>query len=150
MSPDQWPTWRDVRLRALEDAPEAFGASLADWSGAGDTAERWRGRLDDVAANFVAYLDDQPVGQVSGAQWDDGDQVDLISMWVAPEARGLGVGDALVEAVARWGTEVGARSVALMVKVDNDPAIGLYKRHGYRRTDTPEQEGEIEMVKYLR
>ncbi|TMZ38024.1 GNAT family N-acetyltransferase, partial [Klebsiella pneumoniae] len=61
LSPDEWPIWRAARLAALADAPEAFGASLADWQVAGDREERWRARLA-VAGSYhvVALLDGVP------------------------------------------------------------------------------------------
>ncbi len=149
LTPDQWPVWRRVRLRALEDAPAAFGASLADWTGSGDAEERWRGRLTDVDANYVAYVDGEPSGQVSGARTVQPDRVELISMWVAPEARGLGISSALIDAVEGWAIELGAESLALSVKLDNAPAISLYRRHGFERTVTPVADGEFEMVKRL-
>ncbi|MGI9623320.1 MAG: GNAT family N-acetyltransferase [Acidimicrobiales bacterium] len=150
LTTDQWPVWRDVRLRALEEDPAAFGSTLADWSGSGDSKERWSERLDNVAANFVAFLPGGPVGQVSGGRTEQSAHVELMSMWVAPEARGTGVGDALVEAVERWARELGAESVALSVKVDNRPAIRLYERKGFARASTPARDGEYEMVKSLR
>ncbi|MGW4487749.1 hypothetical protein ACWEOE_28355 [Amycolatopsis sp. NPDC004368] len=40
LTADDWREWRALRSRALTEAPEAFGASLADWQGDGDTEAR--------------------------------------------------------------------------------------------------------------
>ena len=45
LTPDDWPTWRELRLAALAEAPGAFGSRLADWQGDGDREQRWRDRL---------------------------------------------------------------------------------------------------------
>ncbi|MHB8245050.1 MAG: GNAT family N-acetyltransferase [Acidimicrobiales bacterium] len=126
---EDWRVWRDLRLRALTEAPYAFGSTLAEWSGDGDTEERWRARLSSVPLNLVASLDDQAVGMV-GAVWMDR-EVELISMWVAPQARGRGVGAALIDAVVGWAREQQAHRVTLDVREGNARAIGLYERHGF-------------------
>src|ERR1700722_14623539 len=51
--PDDWRLWRELRLAALTEAPGAFGSTLAEWSGAADTEQRWRGRLESVPLNLV-------------------------------------------------------------------------------------------------
>lgn len=127
---DDWPTWRSLRRAALADAPDAFGATLAQWTGAGDNEQRWRERLAAVAHNVVAELGGELVGMVSASAPADGD-VELLSMWVAPPARGKGVGDALVAEVRRWAQEMGARRVLLDVRSANPHAIALYERHGF-------------------
>jgi hypothetical protein len=67
LTPDDWPLWRELRLRALTESPEAFGSRLADWQVEGDREERWRGRLGIPASHdVVASLDGEPVGMVSG------------------------------------------------------------------------------------
>lgn len=129
ISSDEWPLWRDLRLRALADAPEAFGSVLADWQGTGDREERWRSRLDDVGYNAVATREEVPAGMVSGVLGDR--RVELVSMWVAPEARGRGVGDELIDAVVRWANAHDAAEVELGVKEGNTHAIALYARHGF-------------------
>jgi len=52
LDPDDWQLWRELRLAALAEAPDAFGSTLAEWSGAGDTEQRWRTRLHGVALNL--------------------------------------------------------------------------------------------------
>ena len=130
LSADAWPEWRRLRREALTESAHAFGSTLAEWSGAGDTEERWRSRLEDVAANYVADLEGVAVGMVSGTAVDDG-EVEVISMWVAPPGRGLGVGAALIEAVVENARRQGASRVALDVTAANQPAIDLYLRSGF-------------------
>jgi ribosomal protein S18 acetylase RimI-like enzyme len=146
---DEWQRWRAVRLAALEEAPEAFGSTLAAWSGAGDTEVRWRRRLEEVALNIVALDGGDPVGQVSGDLAPDG-RVHVISMWVAPRARGTGAGVALLAAVQTWAASVGAPELALAVKRSNSPAIRLYQRFGFRRSaEAHEDPTEFVMTKPL-
>ncbi len=67
-----------------------------------------------------------------GAINADEDRVtELVSMWVAPFARGHGVGDALIEAVVSWAKKQRANRVVLAVRNDNTHAISLYRRHGF-------------------
>ncbi|HVC13703.1 MAG TPA: GNAT family N-acetyltransferase [Acidimicrobiales bacterium] len=127
---DDWEDWRALRRAALAEAPGAFGSRLADWSDGGDTEERWRARLDAVAHNVLAELDGWTAGMVS-AMSPEGGAVELISMWVVPEARGRGVGDALVAHVCDWASDAGAARVVLDVRAANAPAISLYARHGF-------------------
>jgi Cys-tRNA(Pro) deacylase len=130
ITPDEWERWRELRLAALSDAPDAFGSNLAQWFDAPE--QRWRDRLGwRSAANFVAALDGQDVGMASGIESDDPGLAELISMWVAPTGRGRGVGDALLEAVRRWAAARGIPVLALDVVVTNEAARALYARHGF-------------------
>jgi ribosomal protein S18 acetylase RimI-like enzyme len=123
---DDWPLWRRLRLQALADSPAAFGSTLAEWTGAGDTEQRWRARLSNAPFNAVIRLDGAPAGMVGA--FVEGAAVELVSMWVAPFARGRGIGDAAVRAVVDWADE---REVVLSVKVENTSAIRLYRRHQF-------------------
>jgi ribosomal protein S18 acetylase RimI-like enzyme len=126
---DQWREWRALRLAALTEAPDAFGAALEDWSDAGE--DRWRQRLESVHLNLIAVLGHEAVGMVSATEVADR-QVELISMWVAPTGRGLGVGDALIRAVVGWAGAQQADRVVLAVREGNRQAILLYQRNGFR------------------
>lgn len=141
--PDDWQEVRDVRLAALRDAPYAFGSTYARESRFAEAD--WRARLDG-GARFVADLADRTVGYVgvlvaedAGGVGDAADPadpaaVDLVSMWVRPDARGAGVGTALVRAVLAWAREQGAGRVRLWVTETNVHACRLYEGLGFVRT----------------
>ncbi|MFX0577594.1 GNAT family N-acetyltransferase [Nocardia nepalensis] len=147
LRPDDWRMWRRLRQEALADAPAAFGSTLAEWSGPGDTEVRWRTRLTDVPFNVIVWWRGIPAGMV-GAYITDTDTVELVSMWVAPAARGRGVGDAAVSTVLYWAN---CREVGLSVKADNRAAIRLYRRHGFAEAGRlPDDAGERRMLRPTR
>jgi ribosomal protein S18 acetylase RimI-like enzyme len=151
LTPDDWRQWRDLRLLALEESPDAFGSRLADWQGDGDLEDRWRSRLTTVPFNVMVFDGDVSVGMASGAP--DGDEVELISMYVRPIARGLGIADLLIEAVSGWAAERGATSVWLAVRETNVYAQALYRRHGFEPAGPapaePDEPPEMLMRKQL-
>jgi ribosomal protein S18 acetylase RimI-like enzyme len=103
-----------------------------------------------VALNVVAVIDGQGLGQVSGTTTDDRSEVELISMWVTPDVRGTGIGDALVREVVQWAQARGAGRVKLAVKGGNTHAIALYQRHGFVVTDEPAAQDEQTMALALK
>jgi GNAT superfamily N-acetyltransferase len=130
LSVADWAEWRALRLAALAEAPYAFTAKLAEWQGEGDSEQRWRQRLDGGSLNLLADFGGRPAGMVSGMPAGR-DGVEVMSMWVAPFARGCGVGDALVSAVVQWAEKGGACRVVLRVVEGNRHAVNLYRRHGF-------------------
>ncbi|MEV0801461.1 GNAT family N-acetyltransferase [Kribbella sp. NPDC050281] len=131
---DDWKLWRDLRVAALTEAPYAFGSQLADWVDAPE--ERWRERLSAPGAyQVIASLDGTPVGMVGGFPGEETGTAELVSMWIAPTGRGLGVGDTLITAIAQWAAGTGARVLKLSVADGNDPAHKLYLRNGFADTD---------------
>lgn len=133
---DDWQTWRELRLAALEEAPYAFGSQLADWVDAEE--ERWRARLElPGSRNYVAVLDGTPVGMASGVRTEENGIVELISMWIAPAGRGRGIGDQLMAEVEHWARDAHADTLQLSVTDGNDKAHALYLRSGFIDTDLP-------------
>jgi len=130
-SPADWRMVRDVRLRALKDAPDAFGSTYA--REVAFTQVDWTRRLADAEnATFLARLGERTVGIVGG--WQDGAGVELVAMWVDPTARGHGVAEPLVNAVLRWAADIGEERVHLWVTDGNDSAYRLYERCGFVAT----------------
>lgn len=65
LTPDEWLQWRELRLRALAEAPYTFGARIEDWQDADEA--RWRQRLSLPGSyNLIARLNGRPVGMASG------------------------------------------------------------------------------------
>jgi GNAT superfamily N-acetyltransferase len=126
---DEWELVRDVRLAALREAPSAFGSTYA--REAPFTEEQWRGRFSSRSVTFLAEVPGggEPAG-VAGVYEEDG-QADVVSMWVRPAARGLGAGQALVEAAADWAKGRGHDTLYLWVTETNAAARGLYERCGF-------------------
>ena len=115
------PSWRDVRAMARVDA-EVIGAAL-DGRAAGRrvlVAEDGEGRRRGFI--HVSEEDDY----YGGACGHIGDIV------VAPEARGQGVGTALLAAAEDWARARGHRLITLNVFLDNAAARRVYERAGYR------------------
>ena len=139
VGPDDWMVWRLLRQRSLTEDPQAFAASVERWTGDQDREENWRSRLAEPGASFVAEHGAAPVGLVGMRPNRDDDGQQLISMWVAPSARGHGVGRALVGRVI---SEAAGRPVWLRVMDGNETAIRLYQRCGFVLDDSdPDAEG---------
>ena len=92
----------------------------------------------------------EPVGLVMGVR-DDGEPetFDVYAMWVAPEARGQGVGRRLLDELETWIRSVGGRAVRLSVTNEAEVAAGLYRSAGYepdgRRDDSRHTAGLVEI-----
>ena len=53
------------------------------------------------------------------------------ALYVAPEERGRGVGDALLAAAEAWASSRGCRTMAADARLDNDSHRALHRRRGY-------------------
>ena len=131
LAPTDWAAFREIRLAALRDAPEAFGSTAAEAQMLEE--HEWRRRLEQRTV-FMAEAANQRVGLVAGIGGDQPGEAELVSMWVAPAWRGRGVGDRLVEAVLGWAAREGFTRVRLWVAKGNTPAERLYARHGFDAT----------------
>lgn len=129
--------YRTVRLRALQDSPTSFGSTYRRESQLTD--DEWLARAERLISGrgkgFLAFHDGRYVG-IAVCFLDDDDplKAQLISMWVAPEQRGLGVGKLLVDTIASWACEHGTRTLQLMVTSINHSAMEFYRSIGFSPT----------------
>lgn len=125
-----------VRLRGLRDHPEAFGSSYAEEV---DTPlSAIEARLQDLPdiPKFGAFQDGWLIG-IAGLRRDPRRKLRhraaLVGMYVIPEARGQGVGRALVAAVIEYARALGdVRYISLSVTVGNSAARSLYRACGFQ------------------
>jgi ribosomal protein S18 acetylase RimI-like enzyme len=131
---DELERFRALRLRALRDAPAAFGTTFED--ARGWSPERWSALFSSLLA-FVATTGDDDVGMVRTALDPQVARAGRLgSLWVAPEARGAGVGSALVETAIAWARREGLDAILLDVSDENVAAIRLYDTLGFAPTGT--------------
>jgi dTDP-4-amino-4,6-dideoxy-D-galactose acyltransferase len=78
-------------------------------------------------------LEEEPLGLVTIKIDGPAGQIGLIA--VHDDARGKGVGSALIAAAHRWMLARDARRATVVTQLDNVPACRLYERSGYRLAD---------------
>jgi len=150
---DDWQAMREIGLQALRDAPDAFASAYAREAAFEPAVWHQRALRD---GSFLAFLPDVTPAWLAGGIDEEPGVAELIAMFVRPQARGRGVGEALVDAVAAWAEGNGATSVHLWVTETNKPAIRLYERYGF--TVTSERQplpsnpalGEVGMTRPLK
>ena len=137
VQPAEWPTAREIRLRALADAPSAFGSTSARESGFDDA--EWQGRIAP-GTWLIALVDGDAVGMVVTVP-EDGrpGERHLVGMWVDPAHRGTSVATLLVQAVVDAARQAGFSALSLWVADGNIPARRLYERMGFEGTGERQQ-----------
>jgi len=133
--------FKAVRLRALQDAPSAFGSTYAKESQLmdADWVKRAGNMCGEKSVGFLAIDAGASCGiACSFLDQDDATQAQLISMWTAPTHRQRGIGRLLVNEIIDWARERRARTLRLMVTCNNEPAIKFYERLGFTLTGRTE------------
>ena len=137
-----WPAYREVRLNALKDSPQAFGATWEqeavlpeeDWSArtlASESGQSGRG--------FFAITRDEVCGLVWCLLSDSDPRIaHIYALWTAPSVRGQGAGRALLEQCIAWAKGKGVRNIRLSATKNESPAMLLYKSRGFYPVGEPE------------
>lgn len=151
----EWSLYRELRLAALRDAPNAFGSTLAREQALSE--QEWIARL---AAGVASPLDRPLVAEQErravGLAWVrvdvDSSTATLYQVWVHPEARRCGFGQCLLDAAMSWAREVGAIAMVLSVATGSGSALEFYRHAGFVETGepTPLREGSVLMQQQMR
>ena len=140
--PTEWQAYKAIRLRALADAPDAFGSTLSLEAQRPDAL--WQERLTLAAASnqdlpLFAMAGNEPIGLAwAKVDADDPGTVHLFQMWVAPGHRGRGVARGLLEHAVHWSRSRNAAWLSLGVTCGDTPAFRLYARAGFVAVGVPE------------
>jgi ribosomal protein S18 acetylase RimI-like enzyme len=134
---DEVDVYRAFRLRALADAPDAFGDSYA--LAIARPPDFWRQRVADTSAGVDSVLmvaADAATGTwlgMTGCYVDDPSDGSalVVSVWVAPEARRRRLARRLLDAVVEWAPERKVRTLRLWVTETNQAARALYLGAGF-------------------
>jgi len=130
--------FKSVRLAALEESPDAFGSTHAAEAAWSDPEWAERAAAGSIGASSITVFAEGSqgvVGLVGGYRaTNSSTTVEVVSMWVSPSARRVGVGRALVAAVIDWARNTGASEVALWVTEGNAAAERLYAAMGFTAT----------------
>ncbi len=132
---EEWRLYRDLRLAALAESPDAFASTFVLEQPRPDI--EWQKQLADGVSSpmdlpLVAELDGEPCGFVwVRVEPPDQDSARLYQTWVSPRHRRVGVGKLLIETVVTWAREMGVRHVTLAVTCGDTPAYRLYSRAGF-------------------
>jgi GNAT superfamily N-acetyltransferase len=130
-TPDDWPAYRDIRLRMLQEAPDAYGSSYA--VEAGFSESKWRERVTNPMLFLALDSNEELVGTATGLA-DPNGTVEVVAMYVAPQARGRGCAGELLDAMAAAARKRGAHRLLLRVTRGNRAARQCYTRYGFRPT----------------
>jgi ribosomal protein S18 acetylase RimI-like enzyme len=137
ITPQKAMIFKEVRLRALLDSPTAFSSTFATESTLTD--DDWVARVaqwsSGTSTTYLALDGGRACGIASGMlDQTDPSRAHLLSMWVAPTHRRMGIGRSLVEAVLAWARAKNVQTMQLLVTSNNDTAIQFYQRLGFTLT----------------
>ncbi|MBC7638703.1 MAG: GNAT family N-acetyltransferase [Rhodoferax sp.] len=136
LGPEDWQAYRELRLRALAEAPTAFTNTTEQEQGFDEAL--WRARMTR-STRLLASADDTAeggaaVGIVSVGQAEP-DVAELFGMWVVPSSRGAGVAWRLMEAATEHARVQGRRALQAWVSTDNGRAVAFFSSYGFRPSD---------------
>jgi len=131
-----------VRMPEEADQPEWLRLRQALWPDcAAEQHELEMGTVladADRAAAFVSPADREQLAgfvEVALRTWREecpGSPVGYVeALYVAPEQRGRGVGDALLAAAEAWASSRGCSTITADARLDNDAGRALHRSRGY-------------------
>ena len=135
-----WEAWWPLRLRALQDHPDAFGSDYEEAVAEGEMSHRQR-YVTSIGGKHRIFGALDADGRLVGCAGILGSdrrklrhRMDVWGMYVTPEARGTGTGHRLIQAcIDHARTVEGVLQVHLTVTTHNATASRLYERCGFQR-----------------
>ncbi len=136
LKPEEWKQYRDLRLRALKEEPQAYCSTYEKNAKRPD--EFWQQRIEDTINKDIqwlifAKLNDALVGMVGAFAEEQPDTAHVIAVYVSPEARGKGISKMLMkELLTRIKTNNNIKKIIVDVNSEQEAALNLYKNSGFQ------------------
>lgn len=132
LSKTRWQEYKQLRLQAIKDSPQAFLDNLTDVEKR--APELWQQRMQHI---YFAQVDSRLVGMI-GAYQDERAKLKhilhVVSFFVLPKHRGTGIGKALLSQVlteAKLKPEL--KKLQLSVATSQTAAYQLYLSLGFQK-----------------
>ncbi len=142
LSPEDWQDYKQIRLEALLNAPQAFSSTYAESLTRPDS--HWQERLREAALGETSWMlfaraDGQLVGLTGPFREEekDGAVAHIISVYVCEAYRGQGVASALMRAILAAVSRRGdIRKARLGVNPVQAAALKMYQNFGFQTIHT--------------
>jgi L-amino acid N-acyltransferase YncA len=143
MQPTDWPTVREIYAQGIATRNATFETELPEW-------EKWDGshrpdcRLVARDGSRSTLLGWAALSQVSTRRVYAG--VTEVSVYVASQARGRGVGKALLQALVEQSEAVGIWTLQAGILPENNASLSLHKAFGFREVGIRKRIGKLDGV----
>lgn len=113
-----------------------------------------RAKIVDSGGEIFFVLEGEQVLGTCAVMRHSADECEIAKMAVAPGAQGRGFGDLLMNRAMEFAAELGARRVIILSNTVLEPAIRLYRKHGFVQvpleTDSRYERANIRLDRELR
>lgn len=141
LSTEEWQKYKELRLRALKEDPQAFGASYK--TNFEYPEKEWKRRLENASKGKTNWLlfarEGIKLAGMIGAFLEDGvtDTATIYFVYVPIEEREKGISNKLMDGILKeLSQKPFLRKVKLVVNKDLIPAVNLYKKFGFTEVGT--------------
>lgn len=128
---DDWKIWKEIRLRALKDFPEAFGSSYEEELKFSEARFKEGLIKSDIFGSFESGNLIGVAGFFSLTNLKTKHRGVLFGLYVEKDFRGKGVASELILTVINH-AKTRVSQLHLSVVTTNQQAVGLYQKFGFR------------------
>jgi GNAT superfamily N-acetyltransferase len=156
LQPSEWKKYKDLRLRALKEDPQAFSSTYEDNLKLEDKV--WKQLLEKSLKGesqwyLFAKKDEQLIGMVGAFTEEEKDTAIVIAMYVVKEQRGKGISKQLMNGIiSQVQKNKTIKKISLRVSTGQPVALNLYKGLGFKEFKKEKiilGDGEERVICYL-
>lgn len=131
--------YKNLRLEALREEPQAYGSSYKDQKNSPDEEwQRWLENYRNGERNWMIFASDgqKLIGMMGAYQADsdvENNEANIIAVYVTKQARGKGVSKLLLKGLlTKLTKDTIIKKVKLAVNIDQVAAVKLYESFGFK------------------